>query len=199
MISRSNPHGDSSHGLMGAEPDVDQWGVPYSIFGPHPEEFWGGIGRVASLSALLEDRLLTLLNTLRATPADDSPALPMHQLLAELKDECGACKGIDEWSDFGAYLARAEKCTDLRNDLIHSIWPVQRDRDVLFGHRAKSIPRKLREPDGPAAERKMVTTSLDEIRSVVTDLVALTDRDFRRWFSLANSPVPSIKRGTQDG
>lgn len=178
------------------EPTVDDWGVPSLIFGPHPEAFWGGMGRVASLSALLEDRLLTLLTSLRGEAADASPPPAMGVLLSRLENERDARTDLAAWADFGEYLVRARRCANYRNDLIHSIWPVQPGGRILFGHRLRALPRAERTEDGPLAERKLVTTNLDELRSIVSDLVVLTDRDFRRWFSLANTPMTILDGDT---
>ncbi|UZN02869.1 hypothetical protein [Cellulomonas sp. S1-8] len=185
-------HHREQRDLSMAEPAEDEWGVPNLIFGLHPEAFWGGMGRVASLSALFEDRLLVLLTALRGEPADASPPPAMGTLLKRLEDERDARAGMAGWSDFGTYLARARRCVTYRNDLVHSVWPVQPGGLVLFGHRLRALPRDQRTEDSPAAERLVVNTTMDELRSVVAELVALTDCDFRRWFSLANTPVPPL-------
>lgn len=173
-----------------AEPVSDEWGVPNTFFGPHPEAFWGGMGRVASLSALLEDRLFALLAALRREAVDAAPPPGMGALLTQLEAEHAARAEITAWEDFGEYLARARRCVTYRNDLIHSLWPVQPGGRILFGHRLRALPRAQRPADGSVAERRLVTTTMHELRPVVTELIVLTDSDFRRWFSLANTLVP---------
>lgn len=172
-------------------PIVDEWGVPTMFFGPHSEAFWGGMGRVATLSALLEDRLIALLASLRRQAFDAAPPPGLGALLSQLGAEYRARAEITAWVDFGEYLARVRRCVTYRNDLVHSLWPVQPGGRILFGHRLRSVPRDHRTADGPVAERRLVTTTMDELQSVVTELVALADGDFRRWYSLANAPASS--------
>lgn len=45
--------------------DRDAFGLPVQFLGPHSEAIWGAIGRTVAVSALLEDRLVTLLQTSR--------------------------------------------------------------------------------------------------------------------------------------
>jgi hypothetical protein len=42
----------------------DEFGVPANMLGRHPEEVFAGVGRIVTLSSLLEDRQRVLLQAL---------------------------------------------------------------------------------------------------------------------------------------
>lgn len=46
----------------------DRFGVPDNMFGPMPEDFYSAVGRVVLIAALLEVKLVDLLNTLDRVP-----------------------------------------------------------------------------------------------------------------------------------
>lgn len=43
--------------------DTDPCGVPLNIMGRHPEEFFSILGRIVSLAAILENKLLSFIST----------------------------------------------------------------------------------------------------------------------------------------
>src|SRR4051794_25713204 len=44
--------------------DVDEYGLPAGILGRHPDKFYGSVGRVVCVCAVLEDKVTTLRHTL---------------------------------------------------------------------------------------------------------------------------------------
>lgn len=44
--------------------DINEYGLPAGILGLHPDEFYAALGRIVSVSAVLEGKVTTLRHTL---------------------------------------------------------------------------------------------------------------------------------------
>jgi len=169
----------------GPNPGSDTWGMPDRLLGPLPAEFYEGIGRVAALTALLEDRLRALLQAVRHAAqtehAKDSPG----RFLPDLRRR--AARLGPDWAAFPAYLDDVVDLLERRNVLVHSLWQPTDDGVGFFGHRLD-----------PEAERTTVTVTMEDLRTTVADAVHLID-GWQRWFALAGLiPWPAKDSGPAD-
>ncbi len=64
--------------------DQDDYGVPQNMFGNVDEQFYGAVGRVALLAALLEEKLRTLVATTSGKPESAYAKWPATKLAKEL-------------------------------------------------------------------------------------------------------------------
>ena len=155
---------------------VDEFGVPDTILGPHPEEVFSGIGRAVALSALFEERLRAPLQALRRKDQTAFAKLRASELVAELGTATATLCAEDlDWVGFPKFLGRATQAFLYRNVLVHSLWPAQ-DDGSLFGHRTNQ----------KTGERLMTTTSMGEVRGAISELVNLTE-EWRVWFAYVGS------------
>lgn len=159
-----------------ASPTADEFGVPSSLLGIHPEEFYGAVGRVICLTALLEDRLLALLLAIRRAPRSKYVKKPVSEILKELRSDTTS----PFWVGFADYLDRAEKAIAFRNDIAHNLWPAQGDGTV-FGHRPD------RGEGGLTGKSKTMTTDMARIRDHIAVTVDLLST-WQTWFTAANAP-----------
>ncbi|GEA82359.1 hypothetical protein [Cellulomonas uda] len=154
-----------------AAQDVDPWGVPDRMLGPIPDGFYGAVGRVVTLSALLEDRLRALLQAVRHAPqtahAKDAPG----RFIPELRRQ--AAKLGPDWARLAGYLDDVDAALERRNVLVHNLW--QSKDGHFYGHRLDRTPK-----------RASATTTLDELHADIAELVRLID-GWQPWFALAGS------------
>jgi len=151
---------------------VDRFGVPNRFFGPHPGEFYGMIGRITCLSALLEHQLLVAYQTMTNSMQDEHVRLSAGQLLDRAQREVSTVRDSGAKQTLQDYLNRVGAALRLRNDFIHSLWPAQ-DGERLLGWR----PSRAQDSN-PAKTDELLETTLDEIKAFVQELVSLViERD----------------------
>jgi hypothetical protein len=141
----------------------DRFGVPPNLMGRHPEEFFSILGRIVSLAAILENKILVFYQYLVGRRQDEHTGLFVGQLIANALQELHRLPQADrELAE--EFLLEAKAITDKRNHYVHNLWPAQGD-GRLFGWRAVSKKR---------AETASITTegTLDEMRD---DLMRLVD------------------------
>lgn len=155
--------------------DGDAWGVPASMFGPMPPEFYAGVGRVAALSALLEDRLRALLQAVRQVAQTKHAGDGASRLKSELRRRAQHL-GPD-WEGFEGFAERVDRVIERRNTYVHSLW--QPKDGAFYGHRT----------DREDGSRESCTVSLADLRADVTELVAL-NVEWHAWFMLAGGRPP---------
>ena len=80
----------------------DSFGIPDDLLGPHPEEFYGAVGRIVTLSALLENGLLALVEKLKPDAQHSLAKMSAADLVAEGK------RHLPRFDD-AAQRARAER------------------------------------------------------------------------------------------
>jgi hypothetical protein len=112
---------DAAGGNAGAV-DPDPYGIPSTRFGDVPEFFYGLLGRIAMLSALLEDRLHVLSGVLAQAPQECLAGKPGTALISACRKHLD---GFGEGHRAAAedYLARAEQALKSRHAVLHSLWP----------------------------------------------------------------------------
>lgn len=173
------PASPATHATSGLPPtEVDAFGIPTRFFGPHPETIWGAIGRTVALSALLEDRLVALLQNLNNKPQTAYSKSAASEVVEKLRK--AAPSDQPSWDGFGAWLDAVGAALEWRNDVVHNLWPAQ-PGDRLFGHR---IDRKT-------GQRRCVDTTTDELPRRLLELVDLTQQ-WDHWFALANHPLRQV-------
>lgn len=123
----------------------DAYGIPANHFGNVPEEFFGLVGRVVMMAATVEDRLVTLVETLTVPPVPQSQyagqmansSLDLIERL--LTDRPGVFAGRVR-----KMRADLEPLLKLRNAVVHSLWP-NPTMAHAYGHRG--VRKNLRVDD----------------------------------------------------
>lgn len=149
---------------------TDRFGIPDSIFGIHGDDFYGGIGRVAVLSALIEHQALGILQTMTSSLQSEHSRLPANQLIDK------ACKTLNSINDCESrtvllsYFNDIEAALRRRNDYIHSLWPAKPE-GRLYGWRAgrrKNVPTEW--------QYEALETNMNELEELISTLVELVKR-----------------------
>jgi hypothetical protein len=158
-------------------PGADEFGVPQGLLGPHPPDVWGAIGRTVALAALLEDRLIALLQTLTLSEQSAYATLRPTQVIEVLRGQ----EPPDDpaWAEWATWLTRAADAFEWRNHVVHNLWPAQSGRR-LYGHRL-----------GRLGERIFVDTTREELMERLVDL-ARTTVDAQSWMAMAGAE--SVRR-----
>jgi hypothetical protein len=139
---------------------TDAYGVPLNIMGRHPEEFFSMLGRIVSLAATLENKILSFYQYLIGRSQTEQSELSVSQRLKELERlPPGEVELAKQW------LLEAKAVTRRRNDYVHSLWPAQGD-GKLFGWRV--LQRK-----GGVVE--FVELTQDDMRNDLNRLIALLE------------------------
>jgi hypothetical protein len=98
----------------------DQYGIPGNTFGHVPEEFYGVVGRVVMLSALIENKYTDLATKLDGTAEAIHAGKSIGQLEKEFKridsDRAPSPRRIE-------VLAEMKLVLEKRNAIVHSLWP----------------------------------------------------------------------------
>lgn len=161
--------------------DVDSYGMPERIFGSHPEDFYGAVGRIAGLSALLEQQLAAVRHSLARAPQGKFTHQPISkeiQTAHELVDSLPA----ERRPLVSDYLGRAKAAINCRNDVVHSAFPAQASGE-LIGHRPDRVKTVT---DGGATWTK---TSLADLRDLIGQLSQLV-LEFNSVYALCHLPTP---------
>ena len=118
---------------------TDDFGVPLNIMGRHPEEFFSMLGRIVSLAATLENKILSFYQYLVGRGQTEQSELRVSQHITKSLKELGRLKELQRLPQGEAELAEqwlleAKAITTRRNDYVHSLWPAKGD-GKLFGWR----------------------------------------------------------------
>lgn len=144
---------------------TDQYGVPESMFGPVPEEFYGLVGRVVMLSTLVEDRILMLLWALDDEPQPTHAGKPFWQLRQLIEQHVDSLAS-DLRAEIANVVSRVAAAMDRRNGLVHSLWP-NPTLEQAQGWRSKRVPK------GTPGDSEIVWTPTSA-RAMTDDIVELT-------------------------
>ncbi len=147
---------------------MDRYGIPVSTFGDVPESFYGLVGRVALLAALLEDRLHVLFCALDGAAQERLAGVPGTKLIEECRNRLHGFRE-EHRADVEDFLDRAARALRSRHEVVHSLWPFS-GRDDVRGHR--DVPAKGR---APAQLGRWTERTADELPTLVTELVDLYD------------------------
>jgi len=149
---------------------TDAYGVPLNIMGRHPEQFFSMLGRIVSLAATLENKILSFYQYLVGRSETEHSELSVSQHIAKSLKELRRLKELEQLPQGEVELAEqwlleARTITRRRNDYVHSLWPAQ-GRGKLFGWRV--LQRK-----GGVVE--FVELTQDDMRNDLNRLVALLE------------------------
>lgn len=172
---------DQSRGWRLIGVDTDRYGVPNRMFGEVPEGFYGLVGRIALLAALLEDRLHVLFCVLDQAPQDRLAGESRTKLIKECRGRIDSVRDERQWREF---LNRAEAALHSRHAVLHSLWPFAQAQGVRGW---RNVPRgRRRELNGPV---EWTDLSADQLPGLVTELVDLVRRCFQveMWAAMPRS------------
>jgi len=165
---------------------TDSFGVPDRLLGPHTDEFYACVGRVVTLSALVEDRLRVLVGQqvgLTVAPAKLAKMDPSTLVRAGLAHMVAF---IDEPSRSLAddFFARAKWAMEERNHIVHNLWPAQ-EAGSLFGWRS------ARSESGDI----VITRSQSDLEDLVLHIVQLLD-DCQSLSMRVRLPIGDLRTST---
>lgn len=191
----------------------DLFGVPESMFGRVPEDFYCVAGRIVMVATLVEDRTLMVLWSLDDATQDTHAGKSASAVRQEVKQRIVSLApilGSDLVSQLNRILEDLEHASRRRNALVHSLWP-NPSEELAQGWRS------IRGPKGsePPSEIAWTLTSLDELKRDLAERVELQERLTRLanrvWAKRGNVPwndvgttgpfaaesglVPGFKRG----
>jgi hypothetical protein len=147
------------------------------MFGPVPDDFYGLVGRIALMAALLDDRLLSLARSIRAEPEEEHAGRPSAEL-ARLARHGLVRHEPELQTELTALIDRTMRAIERRHQVIHSIWP----NPTLESARGwRSVIHRRR----PQASTYVQWIEVDEaqLRNLITelvDLIAAYERTFSR-------------------
>lgn len=144
--------------------DTDEFGLPVGILGLHPDRFYGAIGRVVLVCAVLEDQVITLRHTLAGAQQGTFTREPVS---SQIKAARGLARNLPEQDAQATerFLDTGAEARQRRNKLVHSSFPAQPD-GRLRGHR----PTRDKSNTGGTADT--VETSIED-RTLIQDLAQL--------------------------
>ena len=142
----------------------DSFGIPDGMLGQHPEEFYGAVGRIVTLSALLESGLQALVEKLK--PTSQSSLAGMSALAAEGRKHLSRFDDPSQRARAESFFADLDKAIRERNDVVHDLWPAQPGGDLLGW-------RPSRQKVIGADRTQIKSTDMDAFRSLIKTLVLL--------------------------
>jgi hypothetical protein len=142
--------------------EYDEFNLSRDILGTHPDEFYGAVGRIVCVCAVLEDKVMALRHSLTRvaqgtfTHEPISNQIKASRRLAADLPEPG--RGI-----ISSYLTRIADAVSERNELVHSSFPAQSSGQI-FGYR---MTRDKSVTDGTV---DTVGTTLGELKMFIGQL-----------------------------
>lgn len=180
--ARSGPAiSDARHTRVGEDGDmseVDAYNLPVGLLGRHPEEFYGAMGRVVCICALLEDKVGSLRHALERVEQGRFTHEPVS---AQIKASRRLSQDLPDPAPslIGAFLDKAQVAFDSRNELVHSSFPAQASGQI-WGHRA------ARDKSVTDGSTDTVVTSIEQMRAFIRELSTLVT-DFNHVYAWSAS------------
>lgn len=135
----------------------DAYGVADRLLGPQSDEFYGLLGRIVAVSALLEMEMLDLRQGLGRLGQWECTKQPLTTLITESRKDLDRVSDPDVRQNAASFLGELSTWAERRNAYVHSIWPAQ-PGEGLFGWR----PSRDATPGEPTT---WVTLTLEEMRN----------------------------------
>ena len=149
---------------------TDDFGIPGNVFGAVPEAFYGALGRVVALGALVEMRLGQVVMELEAVPESVVAGLQIAQLKDRLeklrKHRVETARPLP--LQLLTLVEEAGRAMARRNELVHSLW----SNPTMNEARGWRPARQGLRPD-PANAAVWVTVDERGLRVLIADLVRL--------------------------
>lgn len=149
--------------------DGRQGGVPETMFGDVPEDFYSLVGRVTMVAALLENRLHVLFCVLANAPQDRLAGEPGKRLIRECRQRLDRVRP-ERHDEAAALLDAAEAALSRRHEVVYSLWPFAPGDRV---HRWRDVPTRRRESDEVV---QWTSFHAGRLPDLVADLVDLFER-----------------------
>lgn len=149
--------------------ETDRWGVPPNMFGAVSEDFYGGVGRIALVSALLEDRLRVLFGLLADAVQEQQVGASGTELIKACRRHLGSLPA-DRVDAVQKLLADAESALLRRHEVIHSLWPFSGSVQVRGWRNVPASRRQDR--DQPVEWTSMHSEELPDLVRELVELVA---------------------------
>jgi len=142
--------------------EFDEFNLSHNILGTHPDEFYGAMGRIVCVCAVLEDKVTALRHALARV---EQGTFTHQPITGQIKASRSLIVDLPEPGRevITAYLDRIDDAFSRRNDLVHSSFPAQSSGQI-FGHR---MTRDRTVIDGTA---DTVGTTLEELKMFVGHL-----------------------------
>jgi hypothetical protein len=170
------------HGVVTDSISMDAYGLTSGVLGQHTDEFFGAVGRVVCVCAVLEGQITTLRHTLAGARQGQFTQQPVKAQIDTARTLAHRLPGAAAT----VLLVYHDEETDAfsrRNDLAHSSFPAQPDGRI-WGHRPA---RDRTVTDGRA---ETVETSVEAIQEFIGELCVLVGR-FNQVHVLAASSARS--------
>lgn len=157
---------------------VDDYGLPTGILGRHPEEFYGSIGRIVCVCAVLEDKITTLRHTLAGAKQGQFTHEPVSQQIDAART---LSRNLPDPAPerISRFLDEVQAAFRQRNDLVHSSFPGQPD-GRLWGHRPTRLKNVV---DGTA---DTIETSIGELRALIGKVAEIVE-SFNQVHAIAST------------
>ena len=157
---------------------TDSFNLSDGVLGPHPDEFYGAVGRIVCVFAVIEQQLSAMRHTLEQVEQDkftQQPASSQTKVARRLSNDLPA----EDGDRVRQFLDRADLLLSKRNGIVHSSVPAQAG-GRLWGHRS---PRSKTNTGGRS---EFVETTVAELKEFVSELSKLAE-DFNQVYVVCTS------------
>jgi len=151
----------------------DRFGVPDSMIGSVPEDFYAVVGRIVLVATMVEDRTLMVLWALDDATQDTHAGRSASDIRREVATRAtkhAAVLGDDLVSHLGKVLADLTDASARRNALVHSLWPNPTE-ELAQGWRSTRQPKGVE----PRSVIAWTLTSLGALKNDLAELVELQE------------------------
>lgn len=146
----------------------DRFGIPDDMLGQHPEEFYGAVGRIVTLSALLENGLLAQVEKLKSNAQHSFAKMSATDLVAEGRRQLPRFDDAAQRARAENFFTDVDRALKDRNDVAHNLWPAQPEGD-LFGWR----PSRNKVSAGDRRGTQITPTDMAALLSLIQTFVRL--------------------------
>ena len=154
---------------------TDDFNLSERVLGPHPDEFYGAVGRIVCVCGVVEQQLSAMRHALGQIEHDkfnQQPASSQSKISRQLSHELPP----EDGERVRQFLDRADLLLAKRNSIVHSSFPAQGD-GRLWGHRSA---RNRAITDGSV---ETLVTTMPELKEFVAELSNLAE-DFNQVFAV---------------
>jgi hypothetical protein len=158
----------------------DRFGVPDNMFGAVPDDFYGLVGRIALVSTLLEDKVMTMLGSLDTKPHPTYAGLPTSQVVPQIRKTLkhhAEVLGEDLVVEIDEALTASTTALNERHALVHSLWP-NPTMEKAQGWRSKRVKGSEHGSEiiWTETSKEKLQTCLDELVRMSAVVVATTSK-----------------------
>jgi hypothetical protein len=148
--------------------EADEFGIPINMFGDVPEIFYRMIGRVTKLAAMIDIRMLELLQALDDNPQPTFSDRYGGQLEGLVRQATVSMASQELKHQLGTMLIEAKRLREWRNRITHSVSPNPTEEEIFAWLPAAPAGQ------GQSATKSFVTNRV-EIETLIKDQLKLID------------------------